>query len=326
MNDHDRPSNMPAILVVILALLGFSVLPTGQGGRGGPANQATGTAAPSQKGEGHNSSSEDEGHGKDLGPVRLLKDHWGGTDLAGKGETELLEHAKGLRFLIVTVPDPDDTSVSHDFDSILAAVLRAAESEGYVAERYLLPWDPESTGKPSVSEPEPLLRPVPRPDARPPTGHGGREGTILAGAILCRHVNVAENQDGRGTAEGKNQKGEADAEAQADKANASEQDENLLMLLLVPETPAWGIDKKRLRAAIDLAIKHEHIIHKTNQRENDQNVDDRIRIVGPTFSGSFESLAEAIKGCLRKEEQTTSCPHGLTISRGDNPVVWARAG
>ena len=35
MNDQDRQSHMPTVLVVLLALLGFSILPQGQGGRGG---------------------------------------------------------------------------------------------------------------------------------------------------------------------------------------------------------------------------------------------------------------------------------------------------
>ena len=49
---------------------------------------------------------------------------------------EILLANHGLRFLIVLVPDPDDSSMSHEFDLTLGAAQRAAESAQFVALRW----------------------------------------------------------------------------------------------------------------------------------------------------------------------------------------------
>ena len=83
MNDQDKPTNMPMVLVVILALLGLAALPQGQGGRGGGlASNAPETSGPTEGSGGHRSSAEAGGRGKDLGPLEPLKEHWRGEDLS----------------------------------------------------------------------------------------------------------------------------------------------------------------------------------------------------------------------------------------------------
>ena len=269
MNDHDKQSNMPTILVVLLALFGYSILPQGQGGRGGgPAGQPATSSAPAQGG-GRGASADDEEGSKDDDPMELLKEHRKGEYPQGRELEEGLkgEEACDLRFLIVTVPDPRETSVSHEFDSTIAAVLRAVESENYVLERRKFSREPDSQAK---------------PDASPSLSIGQWSGFALAltlgkstdrdrawsGSILCRHVGGTNDKKGlEGT-------------------NSGDGADQLLMLLLVPETPAWGIDKKQLKHAIDLVNRHQNC---------PGNAGDRIHIVGPMYSGSFASLARVIQ-------------------------------
>src|SRR5689334_8641626 len=47
-----------------------------------------------------------------------------------------------MEFLIATVPDPLDSRFGYNFDSTLDAIQMAIESQGYVLDRYWLPWWP----------------------------------------------------------------------------------------------------------------------------------------------------------------------------------------
>jgi len=285
MNDQDRPTNIPTVLVVILALLGLAILPQGQGSRGGgPASNAPEASGPTEGSGVHSSSAETGERGKDLGPLELLKDHSQGGELSDRGQGEgsegqkgderkdLLWRASGLKFLIVMVPDPDETSVSHEFDSTLAAVLRAGESERYVAERYSFPWDPEARVKPATS-PTLSIGQSSGVTLALTIGKAVDKGLSWPGAILCRRVPPTKADD-----------------VTDQKADGAEE---LLLLLLVPETPTWGVDKRRLVEAIRIVKEHTDI----QLARNGQKVGEWIRIVGPMYSGSLPSLAAVIKGC-----------------------------
>ena len=71
MNDQDRPSNLPTVLVAILALFGLATIPQGQGKR---PEGTEASAKASVEGAGH--KSEVKGP-NDLGPLNTLKEYWG---------------------------------------------------------------------------------------------------------------------------------------------------------------------------------------------------------------------------------------------------------
>ena len=134
MNDQDRSSNLPTILVVLLALFGLATIPRAPGGRGG-GSSGNGPPAAEEVASGHPSTDEADEDSPKLGPLLPLREYWRGADNRGRdlrSRDELLERSERLRFLIVTVPDPDDTSVSHAFDSTLGAVLRAVDAQEYL--------------------------------------------------------------------------------------------------------------------------------------------------------------------------------------------------
>lgn len=56
---------------------------------------------------------------------------------------EELKELQGLRFLITTVPDPKYSSAGHGFDQRLDALQKAVTSQGYLLDRFYLPWQTE---------------------------------------------------------------------------------------------------------------------------------------------------------------------------------------
>ena len=224
MNDQDRPSNLPTILVAILALFGLATIPQGQGKR---PQGTDASAKASVEGAGH--KSEVKGP-NDLGPLNTLKEYWENCgpyaippDPSVSEETTLLAWPGRLQFLIVLVPDPDNKSMSHEFDSTLSAVLRATESAGYVAERHWFPWEPPTRDQ-SKDETKPthfeatLAGPLSVNGTVDKKEDSRKEGQ--PGGVLCSRVS---------------------------RSNPTENE--LLMVLLVPETPTWGVDKTRLGQA-----------------------------------------------------------------------------
>ena len=265
MNDHDRPSNLPTILVAILALFGLATIPQGQGKR---PEGTEASAKASVEGAGH--KSEAKGPNR-LGPLNTLKEYWGKCgpyaippgDPSVSEERRLLAWPSGLQFLIVLIPDPDGKSMSHEFDSTLSAVLRATESAGYVAVRYWFPWEPPTRDQ-SKDETKPthfeatLAGPLSVNGTVVKKEESNEEGQ--PGGVLCRRVSRSKRTK-----------------------NESNRSENqLLMVLLVPETPIWGVDKTRLGQAFKIVDNYRELHYPDGSAP--------IRIVGPNFSGSIPSM------------------------------------
>ncbi|MDR3633262.1 MAG: hypothetical protein P4L84_05450 [Isosphaeraceae bacterium] len=268
MNEPDKNSNLPTILVVILALFGLTRLPQGTGKRSGEEPQAQADVSKEDS-----RSEPNEADGDDLGPLTTLKDHREHfvphvphSEAKNRTDKEcLLRSTKDLQFLIVTVPDPDGTSMSHEFDPILSAVLQATESAGYIAVRHWFPWDPPPRG--------------PKP-------------TRLAGKLGAQSVDVTVG----GSAELKD-KDTAPGGVLCRRSKASSKDyDDLLLLLLVPESPTRGVDVARFGWAVDLVRRY--------QRAHGRS-DPRIRIVSPVFSGSIPSLTRALKVAMRDSNGAT---------------------
>ena len=157
---------------------------------------------------------------------------------------QLREYALRARYnvsyLIATVPDPMDSQVGWLFDSFLAAIRRAAEANGYVMDRFSLPW---TSGRDSV-DPDPRHRREP-------------------GIVLFRGG------------------------------------DELLILLLVGETPTTGIHKLAFQRALRAATEGRLPARtgRSNWYEQRSFVERRasegnspLRVLGPTFSGSVPSL------------------------------------
>ena len=89
------------------------------------------------------------------------------SDPPEKVSDAILHAEHGLRFLILLVPNPDQTSMSHEFDPTLNAALRATESAGFLARR----WSP-MPGFPPTKKDAAQNGSNPTPDRRKGTESG----------------------------------------------------------------------------------------------------------------------------------------------------------
>jgi hypothetical protein len=140
-----------------------------------------------------------------------------------------------IRAMIAIVPDPVHTHMPLQFDRSIEALQLAAESRGYVIDRYWLPWrsDRSITADIAVRERQP-------------------------GLLLFRW-------DG----------------------TKREAGPNILFVFLVSDTSTAGINGSQFAKATDYL---ELVCASHRERHAGCDNDDRISVMGPTFSGSLFSL------------------------------------
>lgn len=170
---------------------------------------------------------------------------------------EFAASLKGYRVttMIATLADPKDSRLGYDFDMALEAIQRAIESEGYSLDRFRFPWIDEA--------PVTLTPTTPAATKHRGTRHERQPGTILY--RMDRRQGAA---------------GEADPP------------QDLLLLMIVGETPTWGIQFEALQTSLSIAWLLDC---KRNDAGLDYDREPVIRILGPTFSGTADSLARGLK-------------------------------
>ena len=173
--------------------------------------------------------------------------------------------------MIVLVPDPDGSSMSHEFDLTLSSVQRGTESAGFVAVRWSgMPGFPAATQEASGERPKPVSVRVKGSegsqsvDLSVESSTPAEDETRWPAGILCKPTSSA-------------------------KAGL---ENTRLLLLLVPESPTWGVDKARLTEAVKLAVRY---IDRHPGEKGPATKSLPIRLIGPNFSGSYRSLLETLK-------------------------------
>lgn len=193
---------------------------------------------------------------------------------------QLLGDRYSIEVLIATLPDPKRSRVASMFDTMLEAIRRALEAEGYVLDRFKWPWAESESAETTTAtvlpgrwlgswrvtierrdDPEKTVRP------RQP------------GSILFR--DVPENKPS------------------ADGCKPPPKEPRLLLLLLVGETPTYGIDKDALWTALDIAKR------LARYREEHRRA---WCVIGPTFSGSAESLARTLGQWYKDRKKECPAP------------------
>lgn len=251
MSESEKSStNMPTIVVVVLAMLGLAAFPQG----GGKISEARSKVEASAAGDA--SAVEEAKDEDDLGPLATVKAERLPEKLESISSTcnpdsprtvsnslsekqsALLRAEHGLRFLIVLVPDPDHTSMSHEFDLTLSAALRATESAGFVATRWAgMPGFPPTKKDASQDGTNPAVARV--------------KGTVAGKGVDLAVDNKSSSPGPKWPA----------AVLSRPTPNRDSDLSIRLLTLLVPESPTWGIDKERLVAAIELIDTHGRL-HK----------------------------------------------------------------
>lgn len=184
-----------------------------------------------------------------------------------------------IEALIALVPHPTRSHLAAMFDQHVQAIQRALEHAGYLLDRQSLPWSASSkataTSGPNSGKRSGLLR---SPGASTGETCENDNGDV-PGVILFR-------SEGAGAPK------------------------KLLLLLLVGESPTFGVDKAALVQALDLASAlppSEAGTVRSGTPAGSSETDGRvIRILGPTFSGSATSLGRGL--VLWAGERSTAWP------------------
>ncbi len=160
--------------------------------------------------------------------------------------------AQKSEVLIATVPDPLQSSEALQFDRDIAALQEAASTAGYDFQRIATPWQTSD-----LSEPKDLK------DAREVDRYRERLGN-QPGALLFRK------------------------RTRAGRVRLEDPD-NLLLLVLVPESPIYGLNLTAGREALSaISTLRSHGFRTTHLDEWEDG--SRIRWIGPSYSASAPGL------------------------------------
>jgi hypothetical protein len=199
-----------------------------------------------------------------------------------------LAHLSGgrvhVRALVATIPDPVETHLGRSFDMSLSATISAFQSQKYVLDGYAFPWKQVAPDKPKAKD-EP---------------YGERVYRKTPGVLLFR-------RDGWRTGYGESP--------------------DYAVVFLVGEAPSYGVQQEAFAVAArcaanynqadEVAVSDMHLnkpCFEGAEPELETKQDartiapTRLDVLGPSFSGSMQSLALAIQA-LRNEPRF----HGIHI-------------
>jgi hypothetical protein len=163
-----------------------------------------------------------------------------------------------VEFLIATVPDPLDSHLAQDFDRAVDAIQRSVGSAGYVLDRLYLPWKKDAQTRWTVR-----LNPPESEDGwltASPKSIPGDQHRHQPGVLLFR--NVVAGTDGA---------------------------RRLLLVFLVGETPTSGLQRDAFVNAVTAVDRFPEGVDCAIRCSVPE-----IRILGPYFSGTTDSLKNAL--------------------------------
>ncbi len=169
--------------------------------------------------------------------------------------------ATRVRFLIATLPDPIDSFTGWQFDPMLDAIVQAIAASDFLFDRSRLS------------------------DADPPQGAAaadrGRQHERESSVLLFRRHLHAPREAGH---------------AHHDEPAADDEGRQLLVLLIVHENPSSGLHLPALLDAVRLVTSWEDQ-PSPERRDGGQC----LAILGPTFSRSADSIAQALQIAHRRQ-------------------------
>jgi len=196
----------------------------------------------------------------------------------GQGnEGNIALSSNSVEFLIATVPDPRDSSLAHLFDENLAAIERAMEAAEYTLDRFELPWLEKDRER--AKQPE--------------------EGSIV----------VKQSPTGIVVSEIKEQKKDSknagilpvhQREPGVILFRNTKDAARLFVVFLVGETPTAGVHKAALKNALDQAVT------LCKEKIASDNCKYAFRLLAPTFSGSKDSILNALSSWHRTDQSSKS--------------------
>ena len=174
-----------------------------------------------------------------------------------------------IGFLIASVPDPIDSAFAEDFDAYVASIRLALEASGYVSDQFFDPWAADSQ---AVTEGK-------------SGGTSGGTGPAESGAPSDRH---------------RREPGILLFRRRTTPAAPAPPLLELFAVLLVGESPTWGVQKTALARALDTidATCGPRVTHERPEVRRfcgmEEGASTTIRLLGPTSSGAADSIRATI--------------------------------
>jgi hypothetical protein len=206
---------------------------------------------------------------------------WGADDSRNNTQVE---------FLIATLPDPVDSALPHMFDRRLDSIQAALQQMGYLPTgRFRLPWQDCLLGSTKTAAGD--SDEGKNKDDKQKACEQQRPFRKEPGVMLLRYT------------------GDSPADKPGDEPGV-----HLLLLYLIGETPISGIQKVALRTALEemasfCGWRGQQKDQTSRQGEEGERPFqakascEQIRILGPTFSGSAQSLDFALSAWLNSPSQ-----------------------
>ncbi|MGC1620513.1 MAG: hypothetical protein WA765_18630 [Candidatus Acidiferrum sp.] len=194
-----------------------------------------------------------------------------------------------IQFAIAIFPDPIHTRLGLSFDRSAEAVQQAAQTKNYDFDRAIMPW-----GRTTHSQSSDLKT---RQEERDEQAQ--RES--YPGLMIFRRSEAPESES-----------------TPADDANSMKQNSSApnaattakgpLFVLVVGETPTAGLNRQQFRNALQMI----HAIRATSASADATKPP--LLIMGPSFSGSLESLGEELQEQQVKDEFTEKFVYSGTVT------------
>jgi len=202
-----------------------------------------------------------------------------------------------VQFVIAILPDPVHTRLGLFFDRSAEALQQAAQMQHYVFDRAIMPWDRTPHAEPSDLKA--------RQEAR--AAQAQRES--YPGLMLFR-----------ASVEPKTASAQADDSKQALSANSPSTKsptppQGPLFVLIVGETPTAGVNKAQFRHALEIIrdVRKIPVLAEATKQP--------LLILGPSFSGSLESLSQELQRSDAKDISTEKFIYSGTVTAADS-MLW----
>jgi hypothetical protein len=194
--------------------------------------------------------------------------------MCGKGGWGITKDtAPNITAIIATVPDPMRSATPWEFDRTIEVLMQAAAQYGYMESYFWLPWQRAAGEKDPEASPDSNAQSV-------------RERERLPGLLILKQSSAVPRQS---------------------KADAPSNENGVLYLFLVGQSPALGVNADELQNAISyeldlwknhrvrLSFKSE-LARGIRQRPEKLEAPSRLDIIGPDYSGAAASLRAALEG------------------------------
>jgi len=179
---------------------------------------------------------------------------------------------ENVQFVIALLPDPVHTHLALQFDRGVEALQQAAQKKGYAFDRAILPWD-----RASHPDPEDFHLRLAEAKER-------RETETFPGLMIFR-----KSQDQVKAADPE-QPVKMVTQANASTSPDAKSAEKPLFVWIVGETPTGGVHKDQFRNALKIICEIRGNCQATKPATGQP-----FLVLGPSFSGSLESLAQELK-------------------------------